>query len=69
MPKPVDNSFGREEGLPFDVKQLGTPTAYSLPECNGTLWELNDGELPCYRCPVWGTPSPRIAGSRRKPMP
>ncbi len=52
MSEPVDKSLGQEEGMPFDVKLLGTPTAFSCPDCNGTLWELQEGELLRYRCRV-----------------
>jgi two-component system chemotaxis response regulator CheB len=52
MPEPIDKSFGGDEGEPVDVKQLGTPTAFSCPDCNGTLWEVQDGKLLRYRCRV-----------------
>lgn len=52
MPEAVDKSFGGDEGEPVDVKQLGTPTAFSCPDCNGTLWEVQDGRLLRYRCRV-----------------
>jgi two-component system chemotaxis response regulator CheB len=48
--KPIDKSFGQEEGKPIDVSLLGTPTAFTCPDCSGTLWELRDGELVRYRC-------------------
>src|SRR5262249_53139874 len=28
----------------------GRPSAFSCPECGGVLWELDDGELPRFRC-------------------
>jgi two-component system chemotaxis response regulator CheB len=52
MPEPADPSFGAEEGLPVDDKELGNPTPYSCPDCNGTLWEMQDGNLLRYRCRV-----------------
>jgi two-component system, chemotaxis family, protein-glutamate methylesterase/glutaminase len=52
MPEPVDKSYGQEQGIEVDVQQLGTPTAFSCPDCNGTLWELVDGDLLRYRCRV-----------------
>lgn len=52
MKEPADKSFGQEEGLPFDVKLLGTPTAFSCPDCNGTLWELQEGDVLRFRCRV-----------------
>ncbi|MCC6858427.1 MAG: chemotaxis protein CheB [Bryobacterales bacterium] len=30
----------------------GSPTAFSCPDCNGTLWELQEGDLVRYRCRV-----------------
>ncbi len=47
-----DNSQGSEEGRPIDVSKLGPPSPYSCPDCNGTLWEVQDGELLRYRCRV-----------------
>ncbi len=49
---PVDRVLGQEQGQPVDVERLGAPTAFSCPDCNGTLWELQDGELLRYRCRV-----------------
>lgn len=33
-------------------KQVGTPSAYSCPECGGVLWEVQDGNLLRFRCRV-----------------
>jgi two-component system chemotaxis response regulator CheB len=30
----------------------GIPSVYSCPECNGTLWEIREGELLRFRCRV-----------------
>jgi len=30
----------------------GTPSAFTCPECGGTLWELAEGEIVRYRCRV-----------------
>jgi two-component system chemotaxis response regulator CheB len=30
----------------------GTPSVFTCPECNGTLWELHEGELTRFRCHV-----------------
>lgn len=34
------------------VEQLGKLSAFTCPDCHGTLWELRDGELVRYRCHV-----------------
>jgi two-component system, chemotaxis family, protein-glutamate methylesterase/glutaminase len=31
---------------------VGKPSGFACPECHGTLWELNDGELVRFRCRV-----------------
>ncbi len=30
----------------------GTPSVFTYPECNGTLWELQEGGLPHFCCRV-----------------
>lgn len=52
MPDSFEKFMGQEEGLPVEVTQLGTPSAFTCPDCNGTLWELWDGDLVKYRCRV-----------------
>ncbi len=34
------------------VDPKGTPSAYTCPECHGTLWEVQDGKLLRYACRV-----------------
>ena len=34
------------------AQHVGTPSAYSCPECGGVLWELHDDELLRFRCRV-----------------
>jgi two-component system chemotaxis response regulator CheB len=40
----------------FDISEQrdapGSPTVLRCPECNGALWELEDGELQSYACRV-----------------
>jgi two-component system chemotaxis response regulator CheB len=31
-------------------EQLGTKSPFTCPECNGSLWAINDGEFIRYRC-------------------
>jgi two-component system chemotaxis response regulator CheB len=52
MSEPVDKSLQHDESSPTDARRLGTPSAFTCPDCNGTLWELEDGELLRYRCRV-----------------
>jgi two-component system chemotaxis response regulator CheB len=37
--------------LPADPP-LGRPSGFSCPECQGVLWELEDDDLPRYRCRI-----------------
>lgn len=50
--KPADRTLSMAEGRREDVKVLGTPSAFTCPDCNGTLWELEDGDVLQYRCRV-----------------
>jgi len=34
------------------VSSIGAPTTFTCPECNGSLWEIKDGEMTKYRCHV-----------------
>lgn len=52
MSEPVDKSLDQDEGSVTDVRKLGSPSVFTCPDCNGTLWELQDGELLRYRCRV-----------------
>ena len=52
MSEPGDKTEGQEQGLPVDEKLYGAPTPFSCPDCNGTLWEVEDGQLLRYRCRV-----------------
>jgi two-component system, chemotaxis family, protein-glutamate methylesterase/glutaminase len=56
---PVPEDMEMETGLAeMDMeslngeKHVGTPSAFSCPECSGVLWEIQDGELTRYRCRV-----------------
>lgn len=49
----VETRIARNEEADMeDVGKLGTPSAFTCPECKGALWELNDGELLRFRCHV-----------------
>jgi two-component system chemotaxis response regulator CheB len=43
LEKPLDESAERPEG---------PPSPFTCPECNGSLWELREGEVVRYRCRV-----------------
>jgi len=52
-PQPIDavphkGGNGRDEL----VDPKGSPSAYTCPECHGTLWEVQDGKLWRYACRV-----------------
>lgn len=36
----------------IEEEKAGAPSAYVCPECNGTLWEVREGELLRFRCRV-----------------
>jgi two-component system chemotaxis response regulator CheB len=51
--EPTDEVFKKgERGERVDISLLGAPSAFSCPDCNGTLWELQDGDVVSYRCRV-----------------
>ncbi len=50
--EPADRSFRQEQGEPIDVTKLGAPSAFTCPDCRGTLWELQEGGLLRFRCRV-----------------
>jgi len=58
LPAPRDERMRTEtefDMLKRDIKsmsELGTPSGFTCPECNGALWEIRDGELYRYRCHV-----------------
>jgi two-component system, chemotaxis family, protein-glutamate methylesterase/glutaminase len=35
-----------------DQEKPGEPSIFGCPECGGTLWELQDGELMRFRCRI-----------------
>jgi two-component system, chemotaxis family, protein-glutamate methylesterase/glutaminase len=41
-----------------DERVNGKPSIFTCPDCNGTLWEFKDGELPRFRCRVGHAYSP-----------
>lgn len=54
LDSPLDNEVKIAE---IDMSAIehdkpGSPAAYVCPECNGTLWEVREGELLRFRCRV-----------------
>jgi len=54
---PIFKEMGVESkiaGLDMSANEekMGTPSVFSCPECQGTLWELCDGDLTRFRCRV-----------------
>jgi two-component system chemotaxis response regulator CheB len=43
-----------QEEVQYPESELreGTPSVYSCPECHGTLWEMQDGDILHFRCRV-----------------
>jgi two-component system, chemotaxis family, protein-glutamate methylesterase/glutaminase len=43
---------GLQPGVFDSDKRPGTISAYTCPDCNGPLWEIQDDDLTRYRCRV-----------------
>ena len=54
----LENEFAKLEGEVDAMKALGTPSAFTCPTCQGSLWESQDGNLLRYRCHVGHAFSP-----------
>jgi two-component system chemotaxis response regulator CheB len=54
----LETDFAKLEGEIRVMKALGTPSAFTCPTCQGSLWESQDGELLRYRCHVGHAFSP-----------
>jgi two-component system chemotaxis response regulator CheB len=48
----TETQFAMLEKEMQDMKGMGKLSAFTCPSCNGSLWELQDGELIRYRCHV-----------------
>ena len=51
-------SEDREVGHEDELDRIGTRSRFTCPECHGTLWEVESGELVDYRCHVGHAYSP-----------
>ena len=43
----------------IETPRAGQPSGYTCPECHGALWEVQDGDLPRFRCRAGHAYSPR----------
>src|SRR5262249_13368920 len=48
----MSDSAGENGNRLEAVDPKGTPSAYTCPECNGTLWEVQEGKMLRYACRV-----------------
>lgn len=50
----TENEIAEQEMEPSElvesVQRLGTLSAFTCPECHGSLWEIHDGDLLRFRC-------------------
>jgi two-component system chemotaxis response regulator CheB len=48
----LPNAEGEKMKEEEDERWMGKPSAFTCPDCNGTLWEVEDGNLLRFRCRV-----------------
>ena len=48
IPSPEDEKMREEQ----DERLAGNPSQFTCPDCNGTLWEIQDGGMLRFRCRV-----------------
>lgn len=46
----VENRYARGVGNMEQLQKIGTPSTFTCPECQGTLWELTDQQPQRFRC-------------------
>ena len=46
----VENRFARGAGNMEQLQKIATPSTFTCPECQGTLWELTDQQPQRFRC-------------------
>ena len=46
----VENRFARGAGNMEQLQKIATPSTFTCPECQGTLWELKDQQPQRFRC-------------------
>lgn len=55
----LDRRFESYCGKKTDVNQSGTPSVFACPECNGVLWQIDDGQAVRYECRIGHSYSPQ----------
>ena len=48
-----------------ELDAVGKRSLFTCPECNGALWEIDEGGHPHYRCHVGHAYSPRVLGAEQ----
>lgn len=46
----IENRFARGVGNMEHLQKIATPSTFTCPECQGTLWELHDQQPQRFRC-------------------
>lgn len=46
----VENRYARGVGNMEQLQKIATPSTFTCPECQGTLWELHDQQPQRFRC-------------------
>jgi two-component system chemotaxis response regulator CheB len=57
----TDETLEAQRGTTMrDGERAGEPAAFGCPDCGGSLWQLDDGDLLTFRCRVGHAYTPRI---------
>ncbi|MES2740908.1 MAG: chemotaxis protein CheB [Pseudomonadota bacterium] len=56
----VENSYVKGEAGLRDLQKIGSPSGYTCPECNGSLWKITDAVPARYRCHTGHSFSARV---------
>lgn len=58
----VENRFARGVGNMEQLEKIATPSTFTCPECQGTLWELNGQQPQRFRCHTGHSFTAKILG-------